>query len=135
MYVILSAFKSGRHATYNARRTTELLRRLDAMHCVQSYQLCKGVYQGESEISVLVDCGWDGYSVQLVVDLAFKVADQQCCVLLPNSQEKAMLVYRGTDIRQENWTHTVEEVTAPPVGEDYTDLLNGNYLTLKEIMK
>ena len=132
MFLIISAYRSNRHNSYNARQTTKLLRHLDTLKGVDQYTMCLGVYQGRKEISVMVDCGRNIETARTVLWLATTMFDQECGLLLSATKDKAMFVTGRTRLLDEPWAFDVCISEGHTPQGDYTDLLDGSYITLKE---
>ena len=133
MFLIISAHRSNRTAVINSRKTTQLYSFLVGMHDVINIQMCVGKWQGVKEISYRCEIdNW--HTIQTIVNTARNVYGQECVMVYNDLTQLAAFLPSEVDPMADRikWTHDVSIVGATKRGEDYTDLLDGRYITLKE---
>lgn len=132
MYLIISAHKSNKPAVVNARNSNRLYEFLLCKVGVINIELCVGKWQGVKEISYRCEVAdWD--TLRTIVNMSRNVYNQECVMIYNDLTQLAAFISPEVDFMSGiKWTHDVIIVGATKRGEDYTDLLNGRYITLKE---
>lgn len=130
MHLIVSAYEDKPYSR-NTWATVSLLEYYAGLRGYSNVAMCVGVWLGKPEVSLYIPES-DITTLRKLVHRACSVHNQSCALVIANGV--AAFVNADTDFTTLHFDHAVwYSNTRPADGIDYTDLLNGTYLTLEKL--